>query len=140
MVWHHEVPDAAFHRTGQRDRAEPLTAAAVANANSVLSGLAKHGATFGLDQPHRLAQFIAQIMHESGAFRYDREVWGPTEAQKRYDTRTDLGNTAALDGDDELYAAVRESRSRAGPTPRLSTIGAGSTSSRRGPTSWASPT
>ncbi len=74
-----------------------------ANAQSVLKSLSLYGARFGLDQPHRLAQFIAQLMHESAEFRYDREIWGPTPAQKRYDTRTDLGNTAALDGDGKLY-------------------------------------
>jgi putative chitinase len=38
-------------------------------------------------------------MHESGDLAYDRELWGPTPAQKRYDTRTDLGNTPEADGD-----------------------------------------
>jgi putative chitinase len=56
-------------------------------------------ATFGLDRPHRLVQLVSQIMHESGDFRYDREIWGPTPAQSRYDSRADLGNTPALDGD-----------------------------------------
>lgn len=42
-------------------------------------------------------------MHESGDFRYDREIWGPTPAQQRYDTRTDLGNTPEKDGDGYLY-------------------------------------
>lgn len=69
------------------------------NMQSVLLALNSYGARFGLDRPHRLAQFLAQIMHESGSFRYDREVWGPTSAQKRYDTRVDLGNTPAVDGD-----------------------------------------
>jgi putative chitinase len=74
-----------------------------ANLRSVVVALDKHGAKLGLDQPHRLVQFLAQLAHESAWFRYDREVWGPTPAQKRYDTRTDLGNTAALDGDGKLY-------------------------------------
>src|SRR5690606_23137462 len=34
---------------------------------------------------------------------YDQEVWGPTPAQKRYDNRTDLGNTPETDGDGERY-------------------------------------
>lgn len=42
-------------------------------------------------------------MHESGDFKYDGEIWGPTPAQKRYDTRVDLGNTPAVDGDGFLY-------------------------------------
>ncbi len=74
-----------------------------ANANSVVVALDRYGALFGLDQPHRLAQFLAQIMHESGDFRFDAEVWGPTTAQQRYDTRTDLGNTPERDGDGKLY-------------------------------------
>jgi putative chitinase len=70
-----------------------------ANANSFLSALEKYGLRYGLLVPHRLAQELAQVLHESGAFRYDREIWGPTPAQERYDTRTDLGNTPARDGD-----------------------------------------
>lgn len=74
-----------------------------ANLKSVAVALGRHGAALGLDQPHRLVQFLTQLAHESAWFRYDREIWGPTPAQKRYDTRTDLGNTAAVDGDGKLY-------------------------------------
>lgn len=70
-----------------------------ANASSLILALDMYGARFGLDQPHRLAQFLAQVMHESGAFTWDREIWGPTPAQQRYDIRTDLGNTPERDGD-----------------------------------------
>jgi putative chitinase len=73
------------------------------NLNSVLVSLSRYSKKVGLDQPHRYVQFLAQSMHESGSFKYDREIWGPTPAQKRYDTRTDLGNTPALDGDGKLY-------------------------------------
>ena len=68
------------------------------NAGSVIIGLQQFGSQFGLDKPHRLAHYLAQIMHESGRFRYDREVWGPTAAQKRYEGREDLGNTHPGDG------------------------------------------
>lgn len=74
------------------------------NIASIVTALDRFGATYGLDQPHRLAHFIAQIAEESGGFRYDREIWGNTAAQKRYDTRTDLGNTPEVDGDGKLYA------------------------------------
>lgn len=74
------------------------------NMRSVVAGLDAYGAAAGLDRPHRLAQYVAQLGHESGAFRYDREVWGPTPAQARYDTRTDLGNTPEKDGDGERNA------------------------------------
>ena len=45
-----------------------------------------------------LAQFLAQVMHESGGLRYVREIWGPTKAQKGYEGRADLGNTQPGDG------------------------------------------
>ncbi|MGZ9809952.1 glycoside hydrolase family 19 protein [Pseudoroseicyclus sp. H15] len=73
------------------------------NLRSTALGLEKGGVAAGLDRPHRLVQFLAQLAHESARWRYDREVWGPTSAQKRYETRTDLGNTAAVDGDGFLY-------------------------------------
>lgn len=73
------------------------------NIQSVIEGLKTKGASAGLLEPHRLAHYLAQLAHESGGFRYDKEVWGPTPAQLRYDTRTDLGNTPAKDGDGEKY-------------------------------------
>jgi putative chitinase len=75
-----------------------LTVKQKANAGSVVDALTGYGAAVGLNQPHRLAQYLAQLMHESGTFNYDRELWGPTAAQKRYEGRTDLGNTVKGDG------------------------------------------
>lgn len=49
-------------------------------------------------KPHQLAHVLAQVMHESGGLIYDREVWGPTSAQQRYEGRKDLGNTRKGDG------------------------------------------
>lgn len=51
-----------------------------------------------LNEPAVLAQFLAQVMHESGNLRYVREIWGPTKAQVRYEGRKDLGNTQPGDG------------------------------------------
>ena len=45
-----------------------------------------------------LAAFLAQVAHESGNFRYIREIWGPTPDQKGYEGRRDLGNTQPGDG------------------------------------------
>jgi len=81
----------------------PLKPQALKNAESIVTALYQYGDKFGLLVPHRLAQFLPQILHESGNFRYDKEVWGPTPAQKRYDTRTDLGNTKEVDGDGFLF-------------------------------------
>ena len=44
------------------------------------------------------AMFLAQMAHESGNFRYDEEIWGPTSAQKGYEGRSDLGNNQPGDG------------------------------------------
>lgn len=49
-------------------------------------------------RPHRLAQVVAQVMHECSGFRYTKEVWGPTKAQRGYEGRLDLGNTQKGDG------------------------------------------
>lgn len=68
------------------------------NMRSVIDGLALAGIGAGLNRPHRLAIYLAQLGHESEWFKYDREIWGPTAAQKRYEGRKDLGNTEPGDG------------------------------------------
>ena len=47
---------------------------------------------------HATAQFLPQVLHESGRLKYVQEVWKPTQAQKRYEGRRDLGNTRKGDG------------------------------------------
>ena len=47
---------------------------------------------------YRLGNFIGQACFESGYFRYLSEIWGPTDAQKGYEGRADLGNTQPGDG------------------------------------------
>lgn len=51
-----------------------------------------------LNNPLRLASFLAQIGHESGSLRYTTELWGPTKQQLTYEGRLDLGNTQKGDG------------------------------------------
>ena len=50
----------------------------------------------------RVAAFVAQTAHETAGFRYLEEIWGPTDAQKRYDPPLDLaeklGNIEKGDG------------------------------------------
>jgi predicted chitinase len=57
---------------------------------------------FAIDTPARAAAFLAQLAHESGQFRFMEEIWGPTDAQRRYEPVTKLsqalGNTEAGDG------------------------------------------
>ena len=54
--------------------------------------------------PDEQAHFLGQILVESAMLRYTKEVWGPSRAQKRYDIRTDLGNTPERDGDGRKYS------------------------------------
>jgi putative chitinase len=57
-------------------------------------------ALYGIsDTATRLAYFLAQVGHESGALRHVREIWGPTAAQKTYEGRANLGNTQPGDGE-----------------------------------------
>jgi len=48
---------------------------------------------YEITNPMRQAAFLAQVCHESGMLAFVREIWGPTEAQSRYNDRDDLGNT-----------------------------------------------
>ena len=49
---------------------------------------------FGIDNPLRVAAFLAQVAHESGELRYVREL----ASGEAYEGRRDLGNTEPGDG------------------------------------------
>lgn len=56
---------------------------------------------YGIDTPQRLGAFLAQLAHESGEFKYFKEIWGPTRAQRRYEGTSlarKLGNKLRGDG------------------------------------------
>ena len=59
-------------------------------------------AEFAIDRPARAAALLAQLAHESGQFRFMEEIWGPTDAQKRYEPpgalAARLGNSEPGDG------------------------------------------
>lgn len=56
---------------------------------------AVHFPAYGLmESPLRLAHFMAQLIHESGSFRYMEEI----ASGKAYEGRVDLGNTQPGDG------------------------------------------
>jgi putative chitinase len=78
--------------------AEPLTAAC---------------AFYHIDTPVRLAAFLAQISHESGALKWMREIWGPTRIQRGYEGREDLGNTEPGDGERFLGRGLLQVTGRA---------------------------
>jgi putative chitinase len=73
-----------------------------ARGNSFLPFLQAAIAEFGIDAPARCAAFLAQVAHESGQLRFMEEIWGPTDAQRRYEPKstlaTRLGNTENGDG------------------------------------------
>ncbi|WP_395449971.1 glycoside hydrolase family 19 protein [Aminobacter sp. UC22_36] len=64
-----------------------------ASARLIVDACLKHGLL-----RNQCAYVLATAWHESGRFRYMREIWGPTAAQRRYEGRKDLGNTVAGDG------------------------------------------
>lgn len=53
---------------------------------------------YGINTPAREASFLSQVAHETAQLRFLRELWGPTDQQKRYEGRKDLGNTQPGDG------------------------------------------
>ncbi|MCJ8520487.1 putative chitinase [Pseudorhizobium tarimense] len=53
-----------------------------AKLRSVLTSLDRYAANVGLDRLHRLIHYLAQLMHQSGSFKWDQEIWGPTPAQQ----------------------------------------------------------
>ena len=71
--------------------ARPVAGVFVSVLNTAMS-------RYGIVGRLRVAAFIAQIGHESGQFRYVREIWGPTAQQAGYEGRADLGNTVKGDG------------------------------------------
>jgi predicted chitinase len=73
-----------------------------ARNSELLPFLTSAMAEFAIEAPARAAAFLAQLAHESGQFRFMEEIWGPTDAQKRYEPVTtlsqQLGNVETGDG------------------------------------------
>ena len=75
---------------------------AAAKAALLLPHLNAAMAAYGVNTERRTAAFIDKVAHESGEFRWMEEIWGPTDAQRRYEPPSDLaqklGNVQAGDG------------------------------------------
>ncbi|MES2048837.1 MAG: glycoside hydrolase family 19 protein [Pseudomonadota bacterium] len=74
------------------------TGATLKNANLVYTPLLDAMEEFGITTPIRQAMFLANVGHETGGFQWLSEIWGPTETQRCYEGRKDLGNTNPGDG------------------------------------------
>jgi putative chitinase len=81
---------------------EDLCALAPRAKKDILKKLAKAAPDvfpeYEINNALREAHFWAQAAHETGGFKYMFEIWGPTDVQKRYEGRKDLGNTETGDG------------------------------------------
>lgn len=64
------------------------------DAEKVAQILNERGAEFGICNKDRMCAFLATIIHESGCFKYKKEL----ASGKAYEGRKDLGNTEAGDG------------------------------------------
>jgi putative chitinase len=80
------------------DELQKCTGASVKDATRLLPFIVDAMEEFEINTPRRQAMFLAQVGHESGGLHYLKEIWGPTDAQRRYEGRLDLGNTEVGDG------------------------------------------
>ncbi len=88
------TPDGAFGR-GSFTALFSHCGAGPVRAHELGLSAAVHLPAYGiLDTPLRFAHFMAQLIHESGSFRYMEEI----ASGAAYEGRADLGNTVAGDG------------------------------------------
>lgn len=77
-------------------------AVAALGGSKYFTGILDNAHRWGIATDLQRAHWLAQMAHESGNFRYLREIWGPTSAQARYEPPSELadklGNTEHGDG------------------------------------------
>lgn len=76
-----------------------LTGASDKVADIWLPYFNKYLPKYGINTNERIIAFLSQLGHESGGLLYTEEI----ASGDAYDTRTDLGNTPAVDGDGRKY-------------------------------------
>lgn len=54
---------------------------------------------FEINSPLRISHFLAQVGHESGSFKYVKEIWTNSLAQQGYEGAARLGNSDVGDGE-----------------------------------------
>jgi putative chitinase len=74
------------------------TGARIDRAETFLPSIESAMDEFEINTLQRQAAFLAQVGHESGGLHWLVELWGPTDAQRRYEMRYDLGNVLPGDG------------------------------------------
>jgi putative chitinase len=84
------------------DQLATAASTSYALAESALPSVIAGARYASINSVDRWKMWIAQTAHETGGYRYYREVWGPTAQQQKYEPGTTLaerlGNTDAGDG------------------------------------------
>jgi putative chitinase len=86
------------YRLGRRSLQRVVPGLTKAQVQELARDLGQAMVDFDITTRRRAAMFVAQVAHESGGFVYREEIWGPTQAQRGYEGRHDLGNTYPGDG------------------------------------------
>lgn len=91
------VSTAVGNYTGSNVTGAEISAKAPKNAEDHEKLLLQAAKKYGITDPTEVKMFLAQCAHESGWFKYTKELGGPKYYAK-YEGRKDLGNTQAGDG------------------------------------------
>ena len=74
------------------------TGARIDRAEALADAIKGAMEAYDISTPGRQGMFLANVGHESGGLKWLIEIWGPTDAQRRYEGRADLGNNRPGDG------------------------------------------